>query len=220
MRLPLIVPVVLFHGVEGWSAATHFRDLLRLPLGYSRKLLSFIPDFRLHVEDLSSVPDDELQGEALARMALLLLKHAFTGKLWAQWTQSVHTLKLILRASNGLDAIKALIRYSTELSQPSVDLKPTQIKAFIQQNLGTPAMQSYETLAQQLTNQGIQQGIQQGQQQGQRSVVRRLLERRFGPLSSEAEQRLQQADATTLESWVDRIFQAQTLEDVVGPLPG
>ena len=55
---------------------------------------------------------------------------------------------------------------------------------------------------------------QQGVQQGEANVLRRQLARRFGPLPSWAEQRLDQAGEAELESWTERVLDAQTLEDV------
>jgi hypothetical protein len=67
------------------------------------------------------------------------------------------------------------------------------------------------------TEEWKQQGLQQGLQQGEANVLRRLLTRRFGALPSWTEQRLVQAGEAELESWADRILEAQTLEDVFRP---
>ena len=64
---------------------------------------------------------------------------------------------------------------------------------------------------------GASAGLQQGLQQGEANVLRRQLTRRFGALPSWAEQRLGQAGEAELESWADRILEAQTLEDVFRP---
>jgi hypothetical protein len=45
-------------------------------------------------------------------------------------------------------------------------------------------------------------------------VLSRLLVRRFGPLTAEVEQRLQQAGTDELERWAENILDAPTLEDV------
>lgn len=62
--------------------------------------------------------------------------------------------------------------------------------------------------------QGMQQGMRQGMQQGEAAVLARLLIRRFGPLSQEARDRLQQASLEQLECWTDRILDAQSIEDL------
>jgi hypothetical protein len=64
------------------------------------------------------------------------------------------------------------------------------------------------------TEEWKQQGRQEGPQEGEANVLRRQLARRFGPLPTWAEQRLDQAGEAELESWADRILDALTLEDV------
>jgi flagellar biosynthesis/type III secretory pathway protein FliH len=67
---------------------------------------------------------------------------------------------------------------------------------------------------QQGIQQGIEQGIEKGELRGQANVLIRQLSKRFGPLSTEASQRLQTATAEQLELWADRILDATTLAAV------
>ena len=56
---------------------------------------------------------------------------------------------------------------------------------------------------------------QQGFQQGESKLLHRLLSRRFGPLPKWADDCLARASAAELESWTDRVFDAQNLEEVL-----
>jgi len=42
----------------------------------------------------------------------------------------------------------------------------------------------------------------------------RMLPRRFGPLPNELSERVYNADPDTIEIWADRVWDAQSLEDV------
>ena len=57
---------------------------------------------------------------------------------------------------------------------------------------------------------------QQARTEGKAELLLRLLERRFGPLSDAARQRVVKADAETLLTWADRILDAKTLPEVWG----
>ncbi len=57
-------------------------------------------------------------------------------------------------------------------------------------------------------------GIEQGIEQGERQVLRRILVRRFGPLSPQVEQRLEQASPTQLEAWADRVIDVKSLDEL------
>jgi hypothetical protein len=47
--------------------------------------------------------------------------------------------------------------------------------------------------------------------------LRRLLARRFGPAPAWAEQRLAGAATETFEDWVDRLLEAERIEEVFAP---
>lgn len=57
---------------------------------------------------------------------------------------------------------------------------------------------------------------QQALGEGEATVVRRQLERSFGPLSDNAKRRLATADAATLLVWADRLLDAGSLDEVWG----
>ena len=51
-------------------------------------------------------------------------------------------------------------------------------------------------------------------QRGQRALLQRLLQQRFGSLSSDLKQQLEQADDDRLVRWCDRLLEAKTLDDI------
>jgi flagellar biosynthesis/type III secretory pathway protein FliH len=63
---------------------------------------------------------------------------------------------------------------------------------------------------------GLRQGVEKGQREGEAALLRRLLLRRFEQLPSWAEERLDEANREQIESWSDRLFEAEQLEDVFG----
>ncbi|MCP4699163.1 MAG: DUF4351 domain-containing protein, partial [Gammaproteobacteria bacterium] len=63
---------------------------------------------------------------------------------------------------------------------------------------------------------GEQRGEQRGMQRGEQLLLRRLLIRRFGPLPSWVEQRLETADCAQLEDWGERLLDTGSLETFFG----
>ena len=59
------------------------------------------------------------------------------------------------------------------------------------------------------------EGLEEGREQGLRSTLQRLLTRRFGELPDWANERLVEATAEQLESWVDEVLVAGSLEEVL-----
>ena len=62
--------------------------------------------------------------------------------------------------------------------------------------------------------QGIEQGMNRGRVEGERALLRRQLRRRFGVLSPETVERVDQASARDLESWAENVLDAGTLDEV------
>ena len=61
---------------------------------------------------------------------------------------------------------------------------------------------------------GERKGRQEGRQEGESTLLLRQLQRRFGSLSAEVTKKVRFADQTTLETWGDRVLDAQSLNDI------
>ena len=66
----------------------------------------------------------------------------------------------------------------------------------------------------QWTEEWKQQGMQQGMQQGEGKMLLRLLVRRFGLVSPEIQDRLQNATTEQLERWAENFVDAEKIEEV------
>jgi len=70
---PVIIPLVLYHGDKSWRTGINFRDLF----DYPEDMHLVIPDYQYVLWDASRYSDDEIKGEAVLRVALLILKYIF-----------------------------------------------------------------------------------------------------------------------------------------------
>ncbi|MFL6465574.1 MAG: DUF4351 domain-containing protein [Bryobacteraceae bacterium] len=62
---------------------------------------------------------------------------------------------------------------------------------------------------------GLQEGRQEGRQEGERMLLRRQMEKRFGPVPEWASRRLAQLSEHDLGELSLRLFEAQTLEELL-----
>ncbi len=62
--------------------------------------------------------------------------------------------------------------------------------------------------------QGLLKGLEEGRREGETALLLRLLEHRFGPLDERQHSRVQGADPETLLLWGERLFGANSLDDV------
>ena len=72
--LPVIVPLVLYHGRTQWRVHESFQSNFNGP---ADALKEYIPDFRYVLYDLANYSDDQIKGTVMARVTMLLLKHIF-----------------------------------------------------------------------------------------------------------------------------------------------
>jgi predicted transposase/invertase (TIGR01784 family) len=61
---------------------------------------------------------------------------------------------------------------------------------------------------------GQEEGREKWRQEGERTLLSRQLQRRFGPLPTEYQERVVKANSTQLLLWSDRVLDAKTLADV------
>ena len=62
---------------------------------------------------------------------------------------------------------------------------------------------------------GMQKGLEQGLLKGEALALQRLLVKRFGPLPDRAVQQIESATADQIDLWIDRVLDAQSLNDVM-----
>jgi predicted transposase YdaD len=70
-----ILPVVLYHGRQGWERSRHFTDMLALPPGLEA-LRRYQPTFEHLLVDLGASGLEEVRGDMIARMTLLIMRAA------------------------------------------------------------------------------------------------------------------------------------------------
>ncbi len=80
IKLPPVLPLVLYHGQRGWSAPLCFEALFELPPELGKILRPFMPKFRHKLVDLSRLLSKQLLGAPEVRILLQLFKSVTLGK--------------------------------------------------------------------------------------------------------------------------------------------
>jgi predicted transposase/invertase (TIGR01784 family) len=208
-RLPMIIPLVMYHGAAPWSAPLAFDDLLDTPPGARPSIDRYLVRFEYVLHDLSQIPDDQLHGAAmmtaLAKLVSLCFKHARTRpdflEIFAHW---IDVVREVAGTPNGWAALNLVMRYIIEVNE---HLQPEALQALMEREVGPQAKDAVVTAGQQL--------IEQGFQQGERAVLLRQLRRRFGgEVDTPVEQRIATASIEQVELWVDRVLSAATLAEI------
>jgi predicted transposase/invertase (TIGR01784 family) len=158
--LPVIIPIVIYHGTKKWNIGTKLSDLVKCP---DTRLLYYVPDFHYILCNLSQYQDDKIVGVANLKAALFLLKYIKSHELEKK-------LEMIFRfLGQGLDkdtliAITIYIVNEAKFSRETL----TEIT---DKNLSKEKGEIIMTIAEQLR----QEGEIKGKIEGKKEILRNLL---------------------------------------------
>jgi predicted transposase/invertase (TIGR01784 family) len=213
-KLPMILPIVMYHGATPWPEPMAFDALIAVPPSMRPTVEPHLVRFAYVLHDLSKISDDDLhrgaQLTALAKLVTLLLKHGRTRadllQLLGRWAD---VMREVVRAPNGLDALARVVRYILEVNE---HVRPEALQAFLEIEIGPEAKDTIVTAAQRY----IEQGRQEGRQEGESSVLLRLVRQRFGDaVDTHVERRIATASIEQLDTWTARILSATTLGELL-----
>ena len=233
--LPVILPLVLYHGQPQWQIVQDFQALFA-PLDAALK--PFVPDFRYHLYDISHWADEQIQGELMTRLVLLAMKYILKGDPKQHLPQILQLMQEMVQHESGLHTLEMILRYFVQVNQKldendvkqllqtsfkGVDLMPTFIDYYIEkgekQGFQRGIEQGIEQGIERGIEQGIERGIERGIEEGRKGQVQQLLRQiqlKFGDISPSHKNALQNANSQTLLVWSERILTANSLEQLLG----
>lgn len=211
--IPIALPVVLYTGARPWTAKRSVGELYSA--AHRARFGGLLPELRYEVHDLSGIPDEALRGEALRRLALLLMKHTRSPDFWSRFPAWLDAVAQVARAPDGGRALHALLRYISETTSAPA---PADVVESIRTVLPAERQEDFMTWADQLRGEGRDEGRMEGRQEGrldgQRALTTRLLEMRFAPLPDAVRERIAAATEDEIERWSARLLSATTLDAV------
>ena len=163
-NLPIVIPLVLYHGAKSWKVDTKLSSLFS---GQHKKLKEYLPDFKFILYDLTKYSDEEIRGEIISRIFLLILKHIFDKDIIQKLPKILSLFKDISNQDSGLKYLETFIRYLfNTVDNITTDEVDNIIKQSISEDKGDLIMTLAERLRSEGYNMGVQKGVQQGLQQG------------------------------------------------------
>ncbi|MCB9766144.1 MAG: Rpn family recombination-promoting nuclease/putative transposase [Alphaproteobacteria bacterium] len=215
-RLPLVYPLVLYHGQRLWTAPLDLAGLIDLPDDAVEDFADVLPHLRYQLADLSQEPDEALTSGALVALVKLLFKHDHQPDLperLLRWQE------IFLRAASegGLRAVELTARYILEVTDPGRSVPV--LKQLSGPVLGDRTEEFVMNVATTIRDLGRKEGLREGRTEAlkearrlQVRVLVSLLERRFGAVSPAARARVEAADLDTLTGWTERILSVESID--------
>ena len=237
--LPIIIPLVMYHGPEGaWTAPRRVEDLFALPDEEEQRerWLALVPRFEYLLDDLTAEREEALRtrpGPPLARLAWLVLRYGRTGELAERLPDWTALFAQVQAAPDGSEHLVVLIRYLFWVGNEATRQAAGQVlHSVMDAQRAEVLMRSYgEELIERGRQQGLAQGLEQGREEGREEGrqlgltraraedVLRILTARGVHIDEAARQRILTClDVATLDRWFDRALNATTLSEVLDDL--
>jgi hypothetical protein len=171
---------------------------------------------------LEQAPDPERLREILQGLinCLELPRQADLHRSLIEWLWQ--RLRLDRLPGADLSRIETLQEVHSMLSERVLEWNRSFIEQGLEQGLKQGREQGREQGLEQGREQGLKRGLKRGREQGlergrateARTILERLLTRRFGALPVAAQTRLEQASLEEMETWLERVLDADTLTAV------
>ena len=223
--LPLIIPIVVYHGEQKWRVPHSFSELFTGP----EALRGYWPDFAYALTDLSAYSDDELRGEVVLRVALLALKTIFARDAANRLPGILTLLRRGLtdeqRALEYLQTVLLYLGRNQYLEED--DLRAAIATALADEEEGSAFMSIAEKWEAKGREQGIELGVEQGREEGReegreaaRAMVFSLLNHQFESLPQSIVQKLYNCSLDQLRALHNPFLEATSLAQVEQYLDG
>lgn len=216
-RLPVVIPVVLYHGHARWTAATKLSELLDLDEQDTE--LDAVPDglvpsYQYLLDDVVRTSDDVLRHRPLTPAALttLLLLRLPLGvdnvhELLADWVAQFQAARADDSDERRFDGFILYLVSTTNTPAEQIG----ELFATIHPDLKGTAM----TTAERLRAEGEARGRAEGEARGEAKLFTSLLELRFNTLTPDVRARVNVATAEQLRAWSTRLIDGTlTLDDI------
>jgi predicted transposase YdaD len=231
--LPIIIPLVMYHGPEGaWTAPQRVEDLFELP-GETEEARRYwrtlVPRFEYLLDDLTAEREEALKarpGPPLVRLAWRVLRYGRSGELAHRLPEWTALFAQVQASPEGTEHLVVVIRYLLWIGDTATHAAARQVLHSVmgaQQTealMGSYAEEMIERGRQQGLEKGLQQGLEKGLAQGlsrgrAEGILRILAVRRIHVDEAARRRILDCTELETLERWFDRALQATTLSDVL-----
>jgi predicted transposase/invertase (TIGR01784 family) len=217
-RLPVVIPMVLFHGARGWQGPVTFDALVDMP---HQSFLRYTPAFHCKLFDLSAHGMAELTGNAMVRIISDLLSAqgiSETEEGLGKLTNAFATLNELAQAPGFAQYLEIVFRYVLQISDIPQEQLGRMVNQTIKYDVEEILMTTYEKLKQEGEIIGLQKGRMEGEKVGLQKGASRVLLRQLGKRFPEGTDHLlpllQELTPEQQDELSEKILDATSLEEI------
>ena len=234
-KLPLIIPVIFYHGSGKWKPPLDFSSYIDL----GEELRSYIPGFRAVMFNLQQLGDTDLRGAVLFQAAMKIFKYALT-MLRQHVGEIARDLLTLPFDERNETFLKGALEYIMQVGE---DIELSDVEEELQRAGSEDMREAYMTLAEQLIAKGKNEGKLEGKREGKlegklegkregklegklegqtlakQQVLLRLLEKKFGLVDDPEKRKIRNCrDRDRLDQAIDLVLDADSIDRVLDSL--
>ena len=213
-RLPVVIPLVLYHGERPWHAPLDIREIIALPDGHNLALEDYLPRFKYLLDDLTGLTPEDLKDRGLSDFPQLVVWLLSQLRFHTDQISVIeHTWTLFQRLERTGARAEILAAFEYIISVSSIEQKALNSFA---ERLGSDVKGDIMTLAEVLRQEGKIEGKLEGKLESKQETLVNLLTLKFsGKPSNETMVLIQTTESSEqLEAWIARVLNASSLDDV------
>ena len=211
--LPLIFPVLFYHGEAKWNYSSSFSALFNqrdLTADALAEWQPYAPTFSYYLCDLSALEDAEIRGQAVMRAAMLMMKNVHclheAPHLLNVWQAFGKVAK-----QSAIQYLRVMLKYASEAN---ATLTKDVVLHSIKQSFTKQGEKVMAPFVEEFKQEGIEIGLQQGLKQGVTEMALRQLEKRIGGLTIAQKKTISKLPIPKLTKLSEDLLDFQAAEDL------
>lgn len=221
-RVPPVIPVLLTHASGGWRAPRKLADVIDFGDDLLRAHIEpLLPALEMRLlDDLKTVDDAALDARDMPVRGKLTLAALRDVRDAPDLTVALRDLAQRMEQLSKADARDLAVRQAVFSYIPAArrrdDLQTiTEAVRAVWPNKDEELVTTIQELIDNGEARGEARGEAKGKAEGKADAIGRLLARRFGPLPASVERQLAEADAVTLDRWIDAVLDVASPDELL-----
>jgi len=211
-HIPVIIPMVIYHGDTRWKISPMFSDLILDFDTLPEEVKQMIPNYRYQLYDLSQFSDEDIKGKAELMITLSVSRDIFkkSGEEFLETIfKAARALAELDEKETGIQYFEACMRY---ILTSGPKLTKEQLNTVIKQLEVTYKKGSEVTMT--LAEVLREEGVEKGKRDGLFDLAIEHLAMKFGVLPTECQERIAALDLKMLQIFNINIGNFKSIEDV------
>jgi len=171
-KLPVIIPLLIYHGEQKWDVDTSFISFFDIP-GTLRK---YIPAFNFEVYDVSHMPEEDIRGVVELRIVLMAFRYIFHPEILSQLKKIFQLFREFEDKNKFNQVLELLLVY---IGSNVTNVKAEQLRESVSEALkegGAIMGTVFQELLDRGKEIGVKEGIEIGVKEGKEIGVKEGIE--------------------------------------------